>query len=127
MWDPEDRFVVREEDLETFHSDFKHRNLKWREEFQHSAYSLPLQPGQALHFPVTVPHWVKNGPEVSVSFSITFRTEASERNELLYRVNAKLRKFGLRPTPVGKNRLVDSTKLLAGTMIELARKGLKDG
>lgn len=56
---------------------------------------------------------MKNGPSVSISFSITFRTAASERQELLYKASARLRKLGLTPTPVGRSILLDRTKQLA--------------
>jgi hypothetical protein len=113
MWDPADRFVLPEEELERFYASFVHRNLPWRDVFQTTAFVLPLAPGEGLHFPVTVPHWVKNGPEVSVSFSITFRTVESERRELLYKTNARLRKLGLTPAPPGQSILLDRTKQIA--------------
>ena len=113
MWDPADRFVLPDEELERFYANFVHRNLPWRDVFQTTAFVLPLAPGEGLHFPVTVPHWVKNGPEVSVSFSITFRTAESERRELLYKANARLRKLGLTPTPEGQSILLDRTKQIA--------------
>ena len=113
MWDPADRFVLPEEELERFYASFVHRNLPWRDVFQTTAFVLPLVPGEGLHFPVTVPHWVKNGPEVSISFSVTFRTAESARRELLYKANARLRKLGLKPTPVGQSILLDRTKQLA--------------
>jgi cupin-like protein len=113
MWDPDDRFVLPEEELERFYTRFVHRNLPWRDVFQTTAYVLPLAAGEGLHFPVTVPHWVKNGPEVSVSFSITFRTTGSARRELVYRANARLRKLGFSPTPVGQSILLDRTKQVA--------------
>ena len=120
MWDPSDRLVISEKDLETFHSNFVHRNLPFRNEFESSAYKNELVPGQGLHFPVTVPHWVQNGPEVSVSFSITFRTPMSQRRELLYKANAKLRKLGVTPTPVGQSLLLDKTKHAAfGTLARI--------
>src|SRR5262249_42459656 len=53
MWDPADRFVLPEEELERFHAEFVHRNLPWRDVFQTTAFVLPLAPGQGLHFPVT--------------------------------------------------------------------------
>ncbi len=113
MWDPADRFVLPEEELERFYANFVHRNLPWRDVFQTTAFVLPLLPGDGLHFPVTVPHWVKNGAEVSISFSITFRTAESDRRELLYKANARLRKLGLQPTPVGQSILLDRSKQLA--------------
>jgi len=122
MWDPEDRFVLPDEELERFYASFAHRNLPWRDVFQTTAFVLPLAPGQGLHFPVTVPHWVKNGPEVSVSFSITFSTAQSERRELLYKANARLRKLGITPTPPGQSILLDRTKQLAfGSAAQIKR------
>lgn len=122
MWDPADRFVLPEEELERFYANFVHRNLPWRDVFQTTAFVLPLAPGQGLHFPVTVPHWVKNGPEVSVSFSITFRTADSARRELLYKANARLRRLGLSPKPVGDSILLDRTKQAAfGALAQLRR------
>jgi hypothetical protein len=122
MWDPADRFVLPEEELERFYASFVHRNLPWRDVFQSTAFVLPLAPGQGLHFPVTVPHWVKNGPDVSVSFSITFRTADSARREVLYKANARLRKLGLSPTPVGESIPLDRTKQAAfGALAQLKR------
>jgi hypothetical protein len=110
MWDRDDRLVLPETELERFYDAFVHRNLPWRDVFQTTAWVVPLKHGQGLHFPVAVPHWVQNGPEVSISFSITFRSEASEGRELLYRANAKLRKLGISPRPPGQSLLLDSTK-----------------
>ena len=122
MWDPADRFVLPEEELERFYASFVHRNLPWRDVFQTTAFVLPLVPGEGLHFPVTVPHWVKNGPEVSISFSITFRTADSARRELLYKANARLRQLGLSPRPVGDSILLDRTKQAAfGALAQLKR------
>jgi hypothetical protein len=122
MWDRDDRFVLPDAELEKFYAAFVHRNLPWRDVFQTTAWQVPLQPGQGLHFPVAVPHWVKNGPEVSVSFSITFRSESSHARELVYRANARLRKLGLSPRPPGESVLLDSTKRAAfAALLELRR------
>ena len=122
MWDREDRFVLPEAELEKFYAAFEHRNLPFREVFQTTAWKVPLTPGQGLHFPVAVPHWVQNGPEVSISFSITFRSESSESRELVYRANANLRKLGLSPRPPGESILLDSTKRRAfAALVELKR------
>ena len=125
MWDPEDRFVVREEDLETFHSHFVQRNLPFEERYQYTAHQIELRPGQGLHFPVTAPHWVKNGPEVSISLSLTFRSDRSQNRELLYRTNAQLRRLGLDPTPVGKSALLDSAKRVGANAFLIAREAAR--
>jgi len=60
-----------------------------------------LTAGAGLHFPEVAPHWVRNGDEVSVSFSVTFRTPASERQRIVFCANADLRARGLNPMPTG--------------------------
>ncbi|HTO96538.1 MAG TPA: hypothetical protein VMK66_05785 [Myxococcales bacterium] len=124
MWDREDRFVLPESELETFYARFVHRNLPWRDVFQTTAWVVPLRPGQGLHFPVAVPHWVQNGPEVSVSFSITFRSGVSEGRELLYRANAKLRTLGLSPRAPGQSIVLDSTKRAAFAALARLKRSL---
>ena len=124
MWDRDDRFVLPDQELETFYSAFVHRNLPWRDVYQTTAWQVPLKPGQGLHFPVAVPHWVKNGPEVSVSFSITFRSESSQSRELVYRANARLRKLGLSPRPPGESLLLDQTKRRAFAALAELKKRL---
>ncbi len=122
VWDPEDRGIISEPDLERFHAAFTHRNLPYKEQFAPAARSFSLRPGQALHVPVTVPHWVKNGPEVSISFSVTFRSDWTLRQERLYRVNARLRTLGIQPTPVGRNVVLDAAKLhTSEALIQLRR------
>ena len=122
MWDRDDRFVLPDAELEKFYAAFLHRNLPWREVFLTTAWQVPLQPGQGVHFPVAVPHWVKNGPEVSISFSITFRSESSRARELVYRANARLRKLGLSPRPPGQSVLLDSAKRATlAALLELRR------
>jgi hypothetical protein len=90
-----------------------HRNFPYKEEYQKKATTFELQPGSGVHVPVAAPHWIQNGNGVSISFSITFRTPSSDRENFLYRVNRYLRRFGLSPTPVGQSPLRDSAKFYA--------------
>lgn len=109
LFDRADRSIISEIELERFYTG-GHRNLTYRDEYQAKVSVFLLKPGDGLHFPITAPHWVKNGPEVSISFSITFRTPASEQRELAYRVNASLRKLGLQPAPIGVATWKDALK-----------------
>ena len=111
VFDRADRLVVSEPDIERFLSG-AHRNLAWHDEFQGRARTFDLTPGQAVHVPFAAPHWVQNGPEVSVSFSITFNTRASMRALQAHRLNARLRGWGLAPVPVGRSVLLDGAKQL---------------
>lgn len=109
MFDANDRDVISEQALEAFHAGAS-RNLVHDSRFDNRAIVTELTPGYGLHFPITAPHWVKNGQEVSVSFSITFRDPESDRREVLYRINHRLRKIGIRPKPVGTSAFSDGVK-----------------
>ena len=81
---------------EKFHAG-GHRDLPWRDDFAATGTAFTLTPGDALYVPVKAPHWVKNGPEVSISFSITWRSEWSFDEEYAHGFNGVLRGIGLRP------------------------------
>jgi hypothetical protein len=112
QFDRADRSIISEVELERFYAG-GHRNLVFKEEYQAKAKVFQLQSGDGLHFPIAAPHWVKNGPEVSISFSITFRDAIAERKEMVYRMNAQLRKFGLHPVPPGFSSVRDNLKFNA--------------
>nr|WP_087575336.1 cupin-like domain-containing protein [Sphingomonas sp. CDS-1] len=96
---------------EAFHAG-GHRNLDWREGFRDRGMAVTLLPGDALHVPVKAPHFVENGPVVSVSLSVTWRSERSVAEGELHSLNALLRRrrlptarVGVRPEAQGVRRL----------------------
>jgi quercetin dioxygenase-like cupin family protein len=93
-----DERIARGELHEAFHMG-GHRNLPWRDDFEGSGKAFELRPGEAIYVPVKAPHWVKNGPEPSISFSITWRSEWSYREEQAHAMNRLLRQAGLNPAP----------------------------
>ena len=107
MFDGNNPEFVTHEELEDFYCD-RGRNLVLKEENRERGWKFQLPAGQGLHFPVTFPHWVENSDEISISFSITFRTPDLDRRRALYRTNDRLRKMGLKPKPPGRNRLRDN-------------------
>ena len=109
MLDGSDREILSDEELEGFYSDAG-RNLEFDETHRKKGWKFLLAGGMGLHFPVTYPHWVQNGAEVSVSFSITFRTPDLDKRQALYRTNARLRRFGLKPAPPGRSAWRDAVK-----------------
>jgi hypothetical protein len=121
QWDRNDRVVITEADIERFFAFAPHRNLPYQERFEERARVFPLTPGRGLHFPSMVPHWVKNGPEASVSFSITFRTRATINRAEIYKVNELMRRYGLRPRPPGHFPVLDGTKRNVARVIERVR------
>lgn len=73
------------------------RELTWRDELAAGGCEFPLAPGEALFVPVMAPHHVKNGPQPSVSLSITWRSEWSFAEADARAFNGVLRRMGLRP------------------------------
>ncbi|HEX8216452.1 MAG TPA: cupin-like domain-containing protein [Allosphingosinicella sp.] len=93
-----DEAIVASTAHETFHLG-GHRNLPWRDEFAASGRPVALAPGEAVYVPVKAPHWVKNGPDVSISLSITWRSEWSYAEADARGLNNLLRRFGVEPAP----------------------------
>ena len=83
---------------EAFHAG-GHRNLNWRDDFRQRGTAVKLLPGDAIHVPVKAPHFVENGAAVSVSLSVTWRSERSVAESELHGLNALLRRRGL---PMGR-------------------------
>lgn len=117
QWDWRDRSIMTEpqaEDmLEFWHDDSYDCYLPYKDEFLPGATQFHLTAGNALHFPFGAPHWVKNGPEVSISFSITFRTLMSEQHAIVYHLNKRMRSMGLQPTPPEQSPWRDAVKFNA--------------
>lgn len=111
LFDHKDARIVSEEQLELYPG--KHRNLAYRDEFETVATQQHLEPGDSIFVPLFDPHWVQNGPEVSVSFSITWHTDHSLRMVKLSYVNAGLRRLGMPQASVGVHPALDSIKVAA--------------
>jgi hypothetical protein len=111
---------TKQRTLEAFHSG-AHRNIDW-EPINHEPF--PLEPGDGVYMPVAKPHWVQNGPAVSVSLSITFRTPETERAAALWNANNRLRKLKLSPREPGASERGDKVKHVAvRTLSKLRRAG----
>jgi Cupin-like domain len=90
------RFAAQVEH-ERYHTGGK-RELPWDPNFTGQAYEAPLGPGDAVLMPVMAPHYVKNGPEPSISLSITWRSEWSYREAEAHAANRWLRERGFAPS-----------------------------
>lgn len=113
VFDPADRTLLSEEELERYFSGGRRdRNLVFRDEYQQKAYTFTMEPGTGVHVPSCAPHWVKNGNNVSISFSIGFYTRVSRRQGNVYLVNSQLRKLGIKPSPYGRSRMRDTLKVM---------------
>jgi hypothetical protein len=116
-----DRCVVSAEEMERFY-DGAHRNLVYKDEYLAKSWTFDLQPGFGLHFPHTFPHWVQNGPAVSISFSITFRTPDLERISMIHNANGWLRRRGITPASIGASPWRDEIKHQAARVVRRVRR-----
>lgn len=115
LFDPADREIVSAENSELYPG--KHRNLPYVDAFEDKATHQHIEPGEGIFVPIFAPHWVENGDEVSVSFSITWHTEETERLVKLSYVNAMLRKFGMPQSDAGASPVWDDVKVAAYNML----------
>jgi len=119
-----DRSSLAQRELERYFTG-GHRNVDLPEELKTRAAQFTLSPGDGVHVPFTSPHWVVNGDELSVSFSITFQTPESRRKALVHKVNAHLRRAGMTPKPPGRSPLGDACKVLGFRTVRRARRLLR--
>lgn len=92
------------------------------------AQTYNLLPGEGVYMAPYLPHWVKNGQEVSISLSIPFYTEIALRAEHVYKINARLRRLHLHPRPPGAHESLDKAKsalFSTGLKIRETAKGLR--
>jgi hypothetical protein len=88
-----------------FAADDKHESLHaggraelpWRDEIGPQGTPFEIRAGEAVYVPVKAPHHVVNGPEISVSISITWRSPWSHAEADARRLNAMLRRMGIKP------------------------------
>lgn len=106
---------------ESYHSGGP-RELQWDESFMDSAAEFAIRPGEAVFVPVMAPHFVRNGPESSVSLSITWRSTWSYAESDARGLNHWLRQRGFSPAAPG--RWPHSNRAKAYAFRALRRLGL---
>ncbi len=83
---------------EQFYLGAGHRNLRWHDSYVSRGTKFDLRAGDGIYVPLMAPHWVQNGPSVSISFSVTWRSAYSYSEAEARGMNAILRRTGLNPT-----------------------------
>jgi hypothetical protein len=97
---------------------------RYKEDMQDRAWEYQIGPGDGVTNPVTFPHWVKTGSEVSIALSVNFKRVTDDVADA-YKVNKQLRKLGLNPTQPGRAKTIDHLKGMAYRTAKLARRSLK--
>lgn len=86
---------------ETYHTGGG-RELHWREDMLAGGREFAIDAGKAMYVPVMAPHFVRNGPEPSVSLSITWRSEWSFAEADARAFNGAMRRWGMQPRAPGR-------------------------
>ena len=76
---------------------------------EEAAYTLT--PGRAVYIPPNTPHWVHNGPDISLSVTLTYFTAATVRENRVESFNAHLRRRHMNPREPGRSAAVDMAKV----------------
>jgi hypothetical protein len=75
--------------------------------------SYTLTPGRAVYIPPGTPHWVHNGPDISLSVTLTYFTAATVRENRIEDFNSHLRRRHMKPREPGRSTAVDTAKICA--------------
>ncbi|MEX0645342.1 MAG: cupin-like domain-containing protein [Parvularculaceae bacterium] len=118
---PTDKGIIPAEHHESYHAGKAHRNLRHFPEYDAHAQAFDLGPGDAVFVPLKAPHWVKNGDRPSISFSVTWRSRASDNERRLRLANHAIRKLGGSPPEPGRAPARDSAKILAHQVVSKLR------
>lgn len=105
---------------ETYHTGGG-RELTWHDELEAGGTKFALEPGEALFVPVMAPHYVRNGPQGSVSLSITWRSEWSFAEADARAFNSVLRRIGMKPASTGRWPHGNQAKALGWRLIRKMR------
>jgi hypothetical protein len=112
--------TAEQRELERFYAG-GHRNIHQTPDAVETHH---LGPGQGVYVPPNAPHFVVNGPTVSVSLSITWQTRATIRAARVHAANGRLRGLRLSPRPAGESPAVDRVKAGAVGVMSGVRKRL---
>jgi hypothetical protein len=108
-FDNDDRKLISEEAMEI--SPSVHRNKHYEEWYEQRATLHALKPGDAVHMPYTIPHWVSTGDTYSISMAMTWKTPEVLRLNKIRLMNGTLRRYGLPQRPPGASRWADAAKV----------------
>lgn len=117
-----DPHFAPDETHETYHTGGA-RELRWHGDLAAGGTEFALGPGEAVFVPVMAPHFVRNGPQPSVSLSITWRSDWSFAEADARAFNGVLRRLGLSPRRPGRWPARNRAKALGWRLLRKFRAG----
>ncbi len=110
VWDPADRSVLSQEQLESFHAEYSLKNIRYDEKLEARARVHSLGSGQGIYMPLAAPHLVRTGAAAAITLSVVFITDSARREAAVHSANYLLRRLGVEPREPGISPVVDSAK-----------------
>ena len=123
IFDQNDREVLPDEELERFWT-IDNNAASYKPQYQNRCQMFHLRPGDGVHVPINAPHWVQNGDDISITFSLNFQFSDMERANK-YRANYYLRMLGFSPSSPGRYPTRDYIKANIVRGARLLQKPLK--
>lgn len=102
--------IISSSEIEDFYANEFGYSLDFHPDYLSRLVPMTLRSNEGLYIPFTFPHMVVNGNDISISYSLTFRTKMSERHRKVHLVNRALRLMGLTPRKYGLSVIGDSLK-----------------
>src|SRR5215471_5914248 len=87
---------------------------------EEAAYTMT--PGRGVYIPPGTPHWVQNGPDISLSMTLTYFTDATIRENRIEDFNSYLRRRHMKPQEPGRSTTVDTAKVCAMGVWAIGRR-----
>jgi mannose-6-phosphate isomerase-like protein (cupin superfamily) len=92
------------------------------ETLQPEVASYTMTPGRAVYIPPGTPHWVHNGPDISLSVTLTYFTAATVRENRVENFNAHLRRRHMNPREPGRSIALDTVKVCAMGALSIGQR-----
>jgi hypothetical protein len=110
VFDQTDRTLLTDVELECYYAGDMN-GAAFKPAREHDGKTYDLKPGLGVHIPCMAPHWAQNRDHVSIALSVNFDLRTVERLGRIYKLNHRLRRYGLNPTPPGVSAWRDRVKL----------------
>jgi hypothetical protein len=110
VFDQTDRTLLSDQELERYYAG-DGNGAAFKESRQQDALTYDLRAGFGIHIPCMAPHWAQNGANPSVALSVNFDLHSIARLARIYKLNHRLRRYGVKPVPPGGSVWRDRLKL----------------